>query len=122
MAQLKVDGDELILRLSLLEKAEAMHGNLRSPLSKVKAVEVLDDAYAPAGIRSGVRVGMRIPGHVIVGRVIGIKNRIFAAVHNNTPRGVRVTFTDNPNRAWIVGCPNPEDVAASIPVKSPTPQ
>jgi hypothetical protein len=41
MAELLVDGDDLVLRLTRLEKLEAVHGDLRAPLASVRSIEVL---------------------------------------------------------------------------------
>ncbi len=60
MAQLRVEGDDLVLHLSVAEKAESLHGDLRVPLSAVQGVEVLDDAHGPADM-IGLRVGTRLP-------------------------------------------------------------
>jgi hypothetical protein len=48
MAELLVDGDELVLHLSTLEELASVHGDLRAPLAAVTAVEVLEDAHEPA--------------------------------------------------------------------------
>ncbi|MGC8511189.1 MAG: hypothetical protein ACP5PB_10015 [Acidimicrobiales bacterium] len=39
---------------------------------------------------------------------------IFAAVHRDTPRGVRVRLAGADQDEWIVGCADPEAVAAAI--------
>ncbi len=44
MAELRRDGDELVVALSVAEKAEAVHGDIRVPASSVREVEVVDDA------------------------------------------------------------------------------
>jgi hypothetical protein len=113
MAELLVDGDEVVLRLSTVEKMEGLHGDLRAPLSAVRDVQVLDDAHAAAGIRAGIKVGTRWPGVVEVGRIYGGKKR-FAAVHHDTPRGVRVVLDGTEFDEWIVGCAEPESVAALV--------
>ena len=53
MAELIVDGDELVVRLRAVEKLEGVHGEVRVPLISVTSVEVLDDA---AGAVHGFRV------------------------------------------------------------------
>ena len=40
--------------------------------------------------------------------------RLFAAVHRDTPRGVRVDFDGTDYDAWIVGCSDPEAIKARI--------
>ena len=43
MADLSVDGDTIVLRLSALEKVEALHGDLRAPLGAVRDLLVVGD-------------------------------------------------------------------------------
>jgi hypothetical protein len=85
MAGLHLDGDELVLHLSGAEKAEA-----------------------------GFKVGMRVPGVATVATVRGHGEKVFVAVHRDTPRGVRVHLEGAPWDEWIVGCADPEAVAATL--------
>ena len=112
MANLVVDGDDLVLRLTRAEKLEGLHRDLRAPMSTVTAVEVLDDAHRAADM-IGIKVGTRIPGVIEVATVHGART-IFAAVHRDTPRGVRVSFTGAEQDEWIVGSTDPEGIAAKI--------
>ncbi len=114
MAELRLEGGELVLHLSPAEKAEAVHGDLRVPLSAVRGVEVLDDAYGWTGIEVGFKVGMRVPGIAAVATVRGHGEKVFIAVHRDTPRGVRVRLEGAPWDEWIVGCADPEAVAATL--------
>ena len=112
MAELEVEGDELVLHLSALEKLEAVHGDLRAPLSAVRGVEVLEDAHEPAD--HGFKVGERLPGVSEVATVRTAGRKIFAAVHHDTPRGVRVSFEGASYDEWIVGSADPEQVKSRI--------
>jgi hypothetical protein len=114
MAELRIDGNELVLHLTAAEKIEGVHGDLRAPLSAVRGIEVLDDAHEPAGVHAGVKIGTRIPGVIEVGIVQGADRRLFAAVHRGTPRGLRVRFEGTHYDEWIVGCADPETVAATL--------
>jgi hypothetical protein len=114
MAELQLDGGELVLHLSAAEKAEAVHGDLRVPLSAVRGVEVIDGAHDWTGIGVGFKVGMRVPGVATVATVRGHGEKVFIAVHSDTPRGVRVRLADAPWDEWIVGCADPEAVAATL--------
>src|SRR5580692_12812442 len=114
MAELRVEGDELVLQLTVAERVESVHGDLRAPLSSVRGVEVLDDAHGPAGIRAGIKIGTRIPGVIEVGVIQGRTKRLFAAVHHDTPRGLRVRLDGTAYDEWIVGCADPEAVAAGL--------
>jgi uncharacterized protein len=115
MAELRVEGGELVLHLSGLEKAEAVHGELRVPLSAVRGVDVLENAHEPAD--HGFKIGERLPGVVEVGTIRTGGRKIFAAVHRDTPRGVRVLLEGASYDEWIVGCADPE--AAKIRIGEP---
>jgi len=114
VAVLQLEGDDLVLHLSGVEKAEAVHGDLRVPRSAIRGVEVLDDAHSWTGIEVGFKVGMRVPGSATVATVRGHGEKVFVAVHGDTPRGVRVRLEGAPWDEWIVGCPDPEAVAATL--------
>lgn len=112
MAELVVEGDELVLHLAWTEKAAAVHGDPRAPLSSVRRLEVLEDAHEPADL--GFKIGERLPGVVEVGTILEEGRKHFAAVHHNTPRGVLVVFEGAPYDEWIVGCEDPEAVIARL--------
>jgi hypothetical protein len=115
VAELRVERDELVLHLSAVEKVEGVHGDLRAPLSAVRAIEVLDDAHHLVGWKAGIKIGTRIPGVIEVGTIRGRKRKIFAAVHHDTPRGVRVQLEGSSHDEWVVGCADPEAVVAGLP-------
>ncbi len=60
------------------------------------------------------KIGTRIPGVIEVGTVQGRKRRLFAAVHHDTPRGLRVQLERGSYDEWIVGLEDPEGVLAQI--------
>lgn len=113
MAQLDIEGERLVLHLTPAEKLEGAHGDLRAPLASITAIEVLDDAHGAAD-RIGFKVGTRIPGVIEVATVQGLNRRMFAAVHRDTPRGIRVEFEDGSFDEWIVGCADPETLVAQL--------
>jgi hypothetical protein len=113
MAELRVDGGDLVLHLSGTEKAEAVHGDLRAPVSAIRGIDILDDAHEPAD--HGFKVGMRVPGVAEVATIHSDGRKIFAAVHHDTPRGLRISFEGASYDEWIVGCADPETVASSLP-------
>ena len=112
MAELLVEGDELVLHLSRTEKLEAVHGDLRAPRASVRSIEVLEDAHEPAD--QGFKVGERLPGHSEVAVVRSGGQKLFAVVHHDTPRGVRIVFEGTDYDAWIVGSADPESLKAQI--------
>ena len=114
MAELEVRDGELVLALSAAEKLEGVHGDLRAPLHAVAGVELLDDAHAPVGISAGVKIGTRLPGVIEVGTIQGLSRRLFAAVHHDTPRGLRVRLSGLSYDEWIVGLSDPEGTLAQL--------
>jgi hypothetical protein len=114
MAELEIHDDELILRLSGVEKAEAVHGDLRVPLSAVRSIEVLNDAHEMTRVGTGFKVGMRMPGSASVAVVRRGGRKMFIAVHRDTPRAIRVLFDGGSYDEWIVGAADPESVIANL--------
>jgi hypothetical protein len=112
MAELVVEGDELVLHLSGTEKLEAVHGDLRAPRAAVRLVEVLEDAHEP--VDHGFKEGERVPGYSEVATVRTGGRKLFAVVHHETPRGVRVDFVGTAYDAWIVGADDPEGLKRRI--------
>ena len=83
MADLEVEGDELVLHLRAIEKAEGAHGDIRVPLSTVTAVRSVDDPWPELrGIRAP---GTGLPNVIAVGTRRGDFGKDFAAVHGKGP-------------------------------------
>lgn len=83
MADLEVDGTELVLHMGAREKAEGMHGDIRVPLSSVRAVRSVDDPWPELrGIRAP---GTGLPNVIAVGTRRGSFGKDFAAVHGKGP-------------------------------------
>ena len=83
MADLYVDGDELVLHMRALEKAEGVHGDIRVPFSAVTAVRSVDDAWPELrGLRAP---GTGVPNVIAVGTRRGSFGKDFAAVHGKGP-------------------------------------
>jgi hypothetical protein len=112
MAELIVEGDELVVRLGRVEKLEAVHGDITVPVTSIRSVAIVEDALAEV---HGVRVGTGVPGVVAIGTFTSRGSKTFAVVHHDTPRGVRVTLEGAQFDQLIIGCADPEAVAAGIP-------
>jgi hypothetical protein len=117
MAELSRDGDELVLTLTKVEKAESLHGDIRVPLSSVRDVEVLEDVvHEVHGLKFP---GTRWPGKFAIGRIVGpiqtkTFGKTFAVIHHATPRGLRVRLDDAAFDQLLVGCENPEAVKSQL--------
>ena len=112
MAELRIDGEELVLHLSRTEKLEAVHGDLRAPRSAVRSVQVLEDAHEP--VDHGFKQGERLPGYSEVAIVRSRGQKLFAVVHHDTPRGVRIDFEGLDYDAWVIGSDDPQSLKATI--------
>jgi hypothetical protein len=83
VAEVQIDGTELVLHLRALEKAEGAHGDIRVPLSAVTAVRAVNDPWPELrGIRTP---GTGLPNVIAVGTRRGKFGKDFAAVHGKGP-------------------------------------
>jgi hypothetical protein len=83
MPRFEVDGSELVLRLSVLEKIEGAHGDIAVPLSGVDSVRAVESAWEELrGIRAH---GTGVPGVIAVGTRRGGFGKDFAALHGRGP-------------------------------------
>jgi hypothetical protein len=83
VAELRVDGTELVLHMGTLEKAEGFHGDIRVPLRSVTTVRVVDDAWTQ--LRGMRAPGTGLPEVIAVGTRRGGFGKDFAAVHGTGP-------------------------------------
>ena len=120
MAQLNAEGDELVVSLTAMEKAEAVHGDVRVPLSSIVGVDVLDDVrHSVPGFKS---IGAAWPGKFYIGTFHGDGEKIFAAVHHDQARGVRVRLRGANFDQMVIGCEDPEAVVNSVASPQAQPQ
>ena len=120
MAELSPEGNDLVVHLSLAEKAEAVHGDIRVPMSSVREVEVVDDAVHAVNAFTK-SVGASWPGLFVIGTFHSQGSKVFAVVHHNTTRGVRVRLEGANFDELLVGCDAPEAVAARLSPAGPAP-
>jgi hypothetical protein len=101
MATLAVDGSDLVVQLNALEKLGALRGNVRVPLSSVRAVRVSDAAWSELrGIRAP---GTGLPGVISLCTRRGPGIHDFAAVYGQRP-AVVVELTGGPFDRLVVSC------------------
>lgn len=114
MASISKRDEVLVVELSIAEKAEAMHGDLEIPLAAVEGIDILDDAiHQIHGLRpQGLKItGSYVPGRLAMGTYLaGLHKPVFAAIHHDTERGVRIRLKDWQYSAVLIGCPDPESV------------
>lgn len=106
VAELERDGGDLVVKLTTVEKAEAVHGDIRVPLAAVRRVEVVDDAlHAVSAFTKSV--GASFPGRFVIG-TFHTDGKTFAVVHHSTPRAIQVRLEGASFDQLLVGCDDPE--------------
>lgn len=110
MAEITIDGSDLVVTLGLDERVLGLLSNLRIPLSKVRTVEVIPDG------RRGVR-GIRAPGLGGPVRRIGTwrapRNRQFVCVRRHQP-AIRITVDGFGYNTVLVGADDAASLATTI--------
>jgi hypothetical protein len=111
VAELKVDGNDLVLHLHAAEKAEGFHGDLRVPLAAVDSARAVDNAWPELrGIRAP---GTGVPDVIAVGTRRGGFGKDFAAVHGRG-QAVVVDLTGAEYGRLVVTCDDASGVAKKI--------
>lgn len=111
MATFETQGNDLCLRLSWVEKLEAVHGDVAVPLASVGSVRAVVSAWPELrGIRAP---GTGIPRVIAVGTLRGKFGRDFVVVHGKGP-AVVVELQGADYERLIVTCEDPDGVAATI--------
>ncbi|HEY6295351.1 MAG TPA: hypothetical protein VIX15_06780 [Streptosporangiaceae bacterium] len=112
MAKLIVDGPDLVVQMSSLEKLGALRGDVRVPLSTVQSAEI--EPHPWTAVR-GIRIaGTGIPGVIILGTRRFLHGKDFAAVVGRRPT-VRVDLSDDsPFSRLVVSVTDPDSTLAAI--------
>jgi hypothetical protein len=83
VAEIRVENGEVEVYLSMLERVGALHGEIRVPLSSVRAARVVQDAWPELrGIRAP---GTGLPGQIMLGTCRGSFGKDFCAVYKHRP-------------------------------------
>src|SRR4051812_18308065 len=111
VAELLVDGSELVLRLRRWEALGALRGDVRVPLAAVRTVRVVPDAWKEL---RGVRApGTGWPGVIALGTRRGRFGKDFSAVYGRRP-GLVVELAGTDFQRIIVSTADPDVVAAKV--------
>jgi hypothetical protein len=116
VARLVVDGDDLVVCMSALEKLAAFHGDVRVPLRAVVSVRVADAPYRELrGIRAP---GTGWPGRIAIGTRRYPGGKDFACVVGKQA-AVVVELDGAPYGRLVIGSSDPEGdarhIAAALP-------
>lgn len=111
VATLVVEGSDLVVRMSELEKFEAVHPDVHVLLRTVRVVRVVEDAWPELrGIRAP---GTGIPGVIAVGTRRGSFGKDFAVVHGRE-RAIVVELDGATYSRIILTTPDADNVAAEV--------
>jgi hypothetical protein len=111
MARLLVDGDTLMVRLSLLERLGALRGDVRVPLRAVRGIRVSDRPWEELrGVRAA---GTGLPRVIALGTRGRRGTREFAAVYRCMP-GVVVELDGAALARLVVSTADPSEVARRV--------
>ncbi|HLN15746.1 MAG TPA: hypothetical protein VK277_03230 [Acidimicrobiales bacterium] len=111
MARLEVAGGELAVRLSELEKLEAVHGQVAVPVTAVSTVRVAPDPWTEVrGLRAP---GTGWPGRILVGTLRGDFGRDFVVIHGHEP-AVVVELEGSEWARLVVTSPDADAVADGL--------
>ena len=100
MAILVIEGTELRLQLSPLEKVAACWPAPKVLLSQVESIEFVENLWTTQ-VLQGVRApGTAIPYVVLIGVMRRLKTKDFVVIKRKKP-GVVITFSSGPYQRWI---------------------
>lgn len=113
VAELDVEGDELVLHMTTLEKVEGVHGDIRVPLSSVREVRAVPTAWHGSHLRGLGAPGTGMPNTVMVGTRRGDFGKDFAAVHGTGP-AVVVDLAGADYHRFVVTATDAQGVTARL--------
>jgi len=113
VAKLAIEGLELAVRMSVVERAAAIHGDVRFPLASVTAVAVEPNVWAAMrGIRAP---GTGIPFVIAYGTLRHPGGRDFVLVRGGRRPGLRIDFgSDAPFARLLMTVADPQEHASAI--------
>lgn len=107
MATLTIEGGDLVVRLSTLEKLGAFAGDVRVPLSLVRAARMTEAPYSEL---RGIRVGTGIPFVIVLGRMYYSGGKDFVAVYGKGSTAIIELDAAHPYRRLLVSGVDPQTV------------
>jgi len=113
VATIAVDGDWIVVRLSVLERLGALvRSDPRGRVEDVREVRVSDTPWKELrGLRAP---GTGLPGAVMLGTLRFSGGRDFAAVYGKSKKAVVVEFERGRYGRFVVTCARGDEVAATI--------
>ena len=113
MARIEIEGDSVVVRLSVLERLGAFVGS--DPRGRVEAVRAVRVSDRPWKELRGLRApGTGLPGAIMLGTLRYTGGRDFAAVYGKSRKAVVVDFEGDRYGRFVVTQNRAEEVAATI--------
>jgi hypothetical protein len=109
MAELRVDGENLVVHLTLGEKIGGFHGDIRVRLSSI--VSVARDRKPWMGLRGWRMAGVNFVGHAVLGTRRHGAGYDFCALHGDRP-AVQVDLASGRFSRLIISVPEGGDPEA----------
>ena len=109
MAELIVDDEDLVVRLTLGEKIWSFHGNIRVPVSAI--IRVAPDPKPWLGLRGWRMAGISFTGYAVLGTRRHGTGYDFCILHRDQP-AVRVDLASGRFSRLVIGVPEDADPVA----------
>src|SRR3954449_11301317 len=110
MADVAVEGGDLVVHLTPWQRVGALSGDVHIPRSSIRSVALVDNPWPH--IR-GLRVGTAVPRVIALGRFIGRGYCDFVAVHRRDP-GLVLELDGRGYRRLVVSTPKAREVASQL--------
>jgi hypothetical protein len=105
VAQLVVDGTDLVVRLTVREKIAGFHGDIRVPLSSIQSVSVPEYPWVMRGWRMA---GVAFPGRIAIGTRRHGTGYDFTCVRKQQ-RAVQIDATTGRFSRFVISVPDDMD-------------
>jgi hypothetical protein len=111
VADVGVDGEDLVVRLRQVEKVMSLHGDLRVPRTSIRSSRVV--ANAMAEVPRWRFPGTGVPGRVKLGTFRGRQGRAFAVVYGRGP-GLVIELDGMPFDRVVLSLDDPERLVEQL--------
>ncbi len=111
VARLLIDDRAVTVSLSVMEKLEALHGNLTVPRTSVIGARGVPDGMAEL---RGISIGTGLPGVKMVGTVRNRDSLTFAVCHGRRPAVVLELAGQSYDRI-VLTVDNPDEIVSRLP-------
>jgi hypothetical protein len=111
VARLLIDDRAVTVSLSVMEKLEALHGNLTVPRTSVIGARGVPDGMAEL---RGTSIGTGLPGVAMVGTVRNSDSVTFAVCHGRRPAVVLDLAGQSYDRI-VITVDNPDEIVSRLP-------